>query len=68
MNEDRFNIEVRKFLKEMGVTTQREIESAVQKAIASGQLEGDEKLKVSARIQIERIALDHRVEGEIALS
>jgi hypothetical protein len=68
MNEDRFNIEVRKFLKEVGVTTQREIESAVRKAIASGQLEGDEKLKVSARIRIVRIALDHRVEGEIALS
>jgi hypothetical protein len=68
MNEDRFNIEVRKFLKEVGVTTQREIEHAVRKAIASGQLEGDEKLKVSARIRIVRIALDHRVEGEIALS
>ncbi len=68
MNEDRFNIEVRKFLKEVGVTTQREIERAVHKAIASGQLGGDEKLKVSARIQIERVVLDHRVEGEIALS
>ena len=68
MNEDRFNIEVRKFLKEVGVTSQREIERAVRKAIASGQLGGDEKLKVSARIQIERIVLDHRVEGEIALS
>ncbi len=68
MNEDQFNIEVRKFLKEVGVTSQREIERAVHKAIASGQLGGDEKLKVSARIQIERIVLDHRVEGEIALS
>ena len=68
MNEDRFNIEVRKFLKEVGITSQREIESAVRKALEAGQLEGDEKLKVSAQIQIERIVLDHRVEGEIALS
>ncbi len=68
MNEDIFNTEVRKFLKEVGVTTQREIERVVRMAIASGQLAGDEKLKVSARIQIERILLDHRVEGEIALS
>ncbi len=68
MNEDTFNIEVRKFLKEVGVTSQREIERAVRKALASGQLEGDEKLKISARIQIEHIGLDHRVEGEIALS
>ena len=68
MNEDTFNIQVRKFLKEVGVTSQREIERAVHKAIASGQLKGDEKLRISARIQIERIVLDHRVEGEIALS
>jgi hypothetical protein len=68
MKEDTFNIEVRKFLKEVGVTSQREIERAVRRALEAGRLEGDEKLKVSARIQIERIELDHRVEGEIALS
>lgn len=68
MNEDKFNIAVRKFLKQVGVTSQREIESAVRRALEAGRLEGDEKLKVSARIQIEGIGLDHRVEGEIALS
>ena len=68
MEKDTFNIEVRKFLKEVGVTSQREIESAVRKALEAGRLEGDEKLKVIARIQIERVGLDHRVEGEIALS
>lgn len=68
MNEDRFNIAVRKFLKQVGVTSQREIESAVRRALEAGRFEGDEKLKVSARIQIEGIGLDHRVEGEIALS
>ncbi len=60
MNEDTFNIEVRKFLKEVGVTSQREIESAVRRALEAGRLKGDEKLKASARIQIERIELDHR--------
>lgn len=68
MNEDTFNIEVRKFLKEVGVTSQREIESAVRKALEAGRLTGNEKLKVSARVRIERIGLDHRIEGEIALS
>ena len=68
MKEDTFNIEVRKFLKEVGVTSQREIERAVRSALEAGRLEGDEKLKVSARIQIERVELDHRVDGEIALS
>jgi hypothetical protein len=68
MNEDTFNIAVRKFLKEVGVTSQREIESAVRRAVEAGRLGGDEKLKASARVQIEGIGLDHRVEGEIALS
>ena len=68
MNEDIFNTEVRKFLKQMGVTSQREIESAVRRAVEAGRLKGDERLKVSARVQIESIGLDHRVEGEIALS
>ncbi len=68
MNEDAFNIEVRKFLKQVGVTSQREIESAVRRAVESGRLQGDERLKVSARVQIEGIGLDPRVEGEIALS
>ncbi len=68
MNEDTFNTEVRKFLKQVGVTSQREIDSAVRKAVEAGRLKGNEKLKVSARVQIEGIGLDHRVGGEIALS
>jgi hypothetical protein len=68
MDEDRFNIEVRKFLKDVVITSQREIERAVRDALASGQIKGSEKLKVSARIQIGGVGLDHKVEGEIALS
>ena len=68
MNEDTFNSDVRKFLKQVGVTSQREIESAVRRAVEAGRLKGDEKLKASARVRIESIGLDHRVEGEIALS
>ena len=36
MNEDTFNMEVRKFLKRLGVTSQREIEQAVREAVAAG--------------------------------
>ncbi len=68
MNEDTFNIEVRKFLDQLGVTSQREIENAVRRAVKSGRLQGDERLKASACVQIEGIGLDHRVEGEIAPS
>ncbi len=68
MNEDTFNTEVRKFLEQVGVTAQREIESAVRKAVEAGRLKGDEKSKASARVQIEGIGPDLRVEGDIALS
>jgi hypothetical protein len=68
MKEDTFNIEVRKFLKELGITSQREIERAVRSALEAGRIKGDEKLKAVARIQIESVGLDHRVEGKIALS
>ncbi len=68
MNEDTFNREVRKFLKQVGVTSQREIERAVRRAAEAGLLTGNEKLKATARVQIEGIGLDHLVEVDIALS
>ena len=46
MNQDTFNMSIRKFLKHVGVHSQREIEAAVEKAIKSGKLKGHEKLPV----------------------
>jgi len=40
----------------------------VHRAVEAGRLKGNEKLKASARVQIEAIGLDHRIEGEISLS
>jgi hypothetical protein len=44
MNQDAFNMSIRKFLKHVGVHSQREIEAAVEQAIASGKLKGNESL------------------------
>ena len=44
MNQDAFNMSIRKFLKHVGVHSQREIEEAVESAIKSGKLKGTEKL------------------------
>jgi Family of unknown function (DUF6494) len=44
MNRDAFNMSIRKFLKTVGVHSQREIEAAVERAIASGKLKGHESL------------------------
>ena len=65
MNEDEFNMSVRKFLKTVGVTSQREIEKAVRQAEAEGKLKGIERLKVEARITVAGIALDIDVAGEL---
>jgi hypothetical protein len=65
MNEDNFNMSVRKFLKTVGVTSQREIEKAVRQAAAEGKLEGTERLKVEARITVAGVALDIDVAGEL---
>ncbi|MCH8809958.1 MAG: hypothetical protein IH993_09030 [Proteobacteria bacterium] len=68
MNEDVFNMELRKFLKKVGVTSQREIEQAVHAAIESGALAGGETLKAKVRLSIEALDLDHEIVGDIALS
>ena len=45
MNEDVFNASLRKFLKKVGITSQREIEKAVRDAVGAGRLKGNEKLQ-----------------------
>jgi hypothetical protein len=63
MDEDRFNISVRKFLKEVGVTSQREIEKAVRDALASGRLHDDTQLEATMTLQIPALGLIHIVDG-----
>ncbi|HVX99223.1 MAG TPA: DUF6494 family protein [Pseudorhodoplanes sp.] len=67
MNEDRFNVSIRKFLKEVGVTSQREIEKAVREALAQGKLAGNERLQAKVVLTLERVALTHTVAGTIEL-
>ena len=52
MDEDAFNMSVRKFLKKLGVSSQREIETAVREQLASGALKGDEELEVVATVSV----------------
>jgi hypothetical protein len=68
MDEELFNIELRKFLKTFGVTAQREIEKAVQHGIESRRLTGGETLKVRARLEIEGLGETVAVDGTIRLA
>ena len=67
MNEDIFNMEVRKFLKKVGVTAQREIEGAVRDAIDSGALTGNETLNARVTLSVSGIDLSAEIDGKIAL-
>lgn len=67
MNEDTLNIEVRKYLKNVGITSQREIEHAVLKAIESGQLNGSETIEVKMTLDAPAIGVNHCIQGKIAL-
>ena len=67
MDEDKFNISVRKFLKVAGITAQREIEKAVREASSAGRLQSDENLRAKMTLEIEVLGLTHLVEGDIEL-
>ena len=67
MDEDRFNMSVRKFLKVVGVTSQREIEGAVRRALEAGRLQGAGKVKAKVVLTIEEVGLTHEIQDEIEL-
>lgn len=67
MNEERFNMDIRKFLKIVGVTSQREIETRVRAALAAGRLADDIVLKPRVVLTVPELGFEHVVEGEIGL-
>jgi hypothetical protein len=67
MNEDAFNMSLRKFLKKVGVTSQREIEEAVRAAIGEGRLKGSEVLPAKVTLTVGGINLSVDIEGAVGL-
>lgn len=67
MNEDVLNTSVRKFLKTVGVTSQREIEKAVREAVSSGKIKGNEALPAKMTLTVGGVALSFTIDGEIEL-
>jgi len=68
VDEDVFNMQLRKFLKTVGVTSQREIENTIRGAIAEGTLAGNETIKAKVILSIEGLGLSKEIEGDIDLS
>jgi len=67
MDDDTFNLSIRKFLKMVGVSAQREIEHAVAKAIAEGTIKGTETFPATITLNIAGVKLDVRFDGDIQL-
>jgi 16S rRNA U516 pseudouridylate synthase RsuA-like enzyme len=67
VDEEAFNLSVRKFLKQLGITSQREIELAVRQLVDEGRLTGDERLPARATVTVEGLDREIVVEGEIQL-
>ena len=67
MNEDKLNVSLRKFLKTVGVTSQREIEKAIRDAVQSGKIKGNEKLAAKIVLTVGGVGLHHEVKGDLDL-
>ena len=67
MDQETFNLSIRKFLKMVGVNSQREIEQAVGKALEGGRLKGDETLTARMMLEIPELGLKVPFDGEIKL-
>jgi hypothetical protein len=67
MNEDVFNTSLRKFLKTVGVGSQREIELAIRDAVAAGRLKGNEPIKARMVLTIDAVGLNQSFDSTIEL-
>jgi hypothetical protein len=68
MNEEALNLSIRKYLKVVGISSQRAIEQAVAKAIADGAIRGNESFPATMRLEVAGLGIDVTFDGDIALS
>jgi hypothetical protein len=67
MNEETFNLEIRRFLKRFGVSAQRALEEAVREGLDTGVIAGNATLQVEARLSIRDLDTEHVVEDSVRL-
>jgi hypothetical protein len=67
MDPEVFNMSVRKFLKVVGVTSQREIEQAVARGVEAGTISGGQTLDATMTLSIPALGLTLPISGEITL-
>ena len=67
MNEEVLNMQIRKFLKKVGIQSQREIEQAVRRSIENNSLAGIEKLVASVLLEVPEVGIKVSIESDIKL-
>ena len=65
MNEEKLNISIRKFLKNVGINSQRLIEDKVRNLVKDGEISNSKKIKIKANIVCEDLNLSNSIDGEI---
>ena len=68
MDDEALNLSIRKFLKMVGINSQREIERAVAKAIADRRLSGSESFPVTMTLKVGQLGIDVTFDGDIDLA
>ena len=67
MNEETLNLQIRKFLKKVGITSQREIETAVRKAVENKSIGASDKLHATVTLRVPELGIELDIEDDIAL-
>ena len=67
IDEEKFQGEIRKFLKKVGITSQVEIEQAVRNALASGRIDTAQPLQAVMVLEVPALGLRHKIEHQFAL-
>jgi ribosomal protein L1 len=67
MNDEELNMQIRRFLKKVGIQSQREIEKAVNAAVESGKLSTGESIDAKMNLKIDALDLDVVIDGDITI-
>ena len=67
MDEDNLNLEIRKFLKQVGISSQREIENYIRKKFSEGSIKIGESIKVSMNLSSEDEELNHSIKEDLKI-
>ena len=67
MNEESLNMQIRKFLKKVGISSQREIERAVREAAEKSQVSAGDKIPASMTLTIESLGVSLVIEDDIRI-